>query len=797
MKGKMKKIAAALLTVVISLCVLFDFSIPVKAADDTVFPTAADNLAMGGRKKSALVATDNGYMRVTYNWERISVEYYDDNFNILSKKLIDMELDIWGGFYAGEDAYYVVEGRNNTDENDEVEVIRVIKYDKNWNRMGAASITSNPDLFGGQVRYPFDSGCVEMEEYNGKLYIVTGHEGYVDYRVGQGHQGFLMIAVDTSAMTGEIVKSDLWHSFAQYIARSGSYLYMLEQSEGSRYTKLTQWDASKDILSLRYTDDIPVLQYGGERSSAWAIECYASVDDMAVSADNVLCLGTSIDQSQYDTVSDDTPHNIYLTVTPKGNFTEEATEVKWLTNHSNDGECFYGVNITRINDNRFIVAWEACSDSDGDMQAADDVLSTSVLHYVFVDGAGNKISSEYTAAAPISDCHPIVKGSKIVYCASNSLMVNFYTIDAYTGACSKRTYRVLGENGTWDLTNGVLTLKGTGLLHTEESYDRTPVSPASLFYMSRPGNPDWDAVRDNVTKIVVESGITSIPAKEFARFHSLTEVEIKNGLTSIGEMAFFNCRNLDKVTIPDSVTDIGEDIVWTGLTWSDNDQKVIFATIYGHEGSYAESYADDNDISFVSTPREVSATGIYCMQTGPSIVAGMVLEKSNVSDDIEYRWVACDESNPGNWFEISPWTLNNEWIDWTPDKSGNYVIVCYARIAGNSASEVSASFGTPYYKNIKGICQMPYEGEGGGYLIGFESYDNPDGAYRYEMLILDCTLLAQGLPAWTYTTGQCGVPENCLWTVWQPQYGYYWTLFRLYDGDGNLIDEVCYGFQNI
>ena len=96
-------------------------------------------------------------------------------------------------------------------------MIRVIRYDKNWKRNGAASITSNPDLFGGEVRYPFDYGCVEMSENNGKLYIVTGHRGYVDESIGQGHQGFLMIQVDQSSMTGKIVSCDLWHSFAQYI----------------------------------------------------------------------------------------------------------------------------------------------------------------------------------------------------------------------------------------------------------------------------------------------------------------------------------------------------------------------------------------------------------------------------------------------------------------------------------------------------------------------------------------------------------------------------------------------------
>ena len=134
----------------------------------------------------------------------------------------------------GSDGYYLVEGRTNNKENDSAEVIRVIRYDANWKRTGAAAITSNPELFGGEVRTPFNYGCVEMTESNGKLYVVTGHEGYVDSSVGQGHQGFLMAEIDQATMKGKIVSCDLWHSFAQYIKSHGSYLYVLEQSEGSR-----------------------------------------------------------------------------------------------------------------------------------------------------------------------------------------------------------------------------------------------------------------------------------------------------------------------------------------------------------------------------------------------------------------------------------------------------------------------------------------------------------------------------------------------------------------------------------
>ena len=379
MKNRKRKLGVFLIIVCFILGMMFPAR-PVEAAAN-LMPKASDNLGIGLKRKSGLVATDSGYMRVFYDGEKIRIEYYDNDFNIQSKKSLDMELGIWGGFYAGADAYYLVEGQNNTEESDTAEVIRVIKYDTGWKKKGTAKITGNPNLFGGEVRYPFDAGCVEMTEYDGTLYIVTGHEGYVDAAYNQGHQGFLMIAVDQAAMTGSIVASDLWHSFAQYISNRDSDLYVLEQSEGSRYTKLSKYQAE----DLRGTS-LSVLEYGGSRDSAWAIACYASVDGMALSSDHVLCLGTSIDQSKYDEVSSDMEHNLYLTVTPMSDFSESATTVKWLTNFSGGGKCFLGTKITRVNDNRFMISWEEY----GTSQEADteDVLSASILHYVFVDGQG-------------------------------------------------------------------------------------------------------------------------------------------------------------------------------------------------------------------------------------------------------------------------------------------------------------------------------------------------------------------------------------------------------------------------
>ena len=85
---------------------------------------------------------------------------------------------------------------------------------------------------------------------------------------------------------------------------------------------------------------------------------------------------------------------------------------------------------------------------------------------------------------------------------------------------------------------------------------------------------------------------------------SLTEITIPDSVTEIGDGAFYDCTNLTAITIPDSVTSIGENAF--GLCTN--------LTIYGYTGSYAETYAKENDIPFVSlgniTTTETTTTTI-------------------------------------------------------------------------------------------------------------------------------------------------------------------------------------------
>ena len=295
----------------------------------------------------------------------------------------------------------------------------------------------------------------------------------------------------------------------------------------------------------------------------------------------------------------------------------EHTSVKWLTNYSGGGKCFIGVNITKIDEDRFLVIWENYPEEESEDDAvsltdSQDTLSSGDLHYVFVNGASDVISDEFTAPAMISDCHPVLNGSKIVYYASNANCLAFYTIDIYSSSFSKSVTRVAGDNVTWNYKNQTLSFSGTGSISLDlEGGCRFATSTTSSAYSYSSSDNCWQYIRDGVTTINIREGITAIPDNMFAWFDSLTDVKLPQSLKSIGNEAFYACGNLRKLTIPDSVNKIGNDILWTGSYWSSDDSHVVYATIYGNRISYGIKYAKNNGISsHVSHNRETSSTTI-------------------------------------------------------------------------------------------------------------------------------------------------------------------------------------------
>ena len=113
--------------------------------------------------------------------------------------------------------------------------------------------------------------------------------------------------------------------------------------------------------------------------------------------------------------------------------------------------------------------------------------------------------------------------------------------------------------------------------------------------------------------------VTSIADGAFEYNTTLVSVEIPQGVIKIGDEAFQGCTGLVSVKIPESVTTMYDD------TFFNCNENLVF---YGVKGSYAETYAAENEIVFkdLNIDDKVYVTGnctyiysqydTYCVITG-------------------------------------------------------------------------------------------------------------------------------------------------------------------------------------
>ena len=154
-----------------------------------------------------------------------------------------------------------------------------------------------------------------------------------------------------------------------------------------------------------------------------------------------------------------------------------------------------------------------------------------------------------------------------------------------------------GDNLTWTLSNGTLTISGTGAMADYNNY-----SP-------------WSDYRSSIKSVIINDGVTSIGKEAFYLCSSLTSITIPNSVTSIGANAFASCKSLTSITIPNSVTSIGEGTFYLC-------SSLTSVTIPNSVTSIGKSaFHSCSSLSSVTIPNSVTSIGDYAFNSCSSLTS--------------------------------------------------------------------------------------------------------------------------------------------------------------------------------
>ena len=383
-----------------------------------------DNLVRVENFEGVKIVDAQGNFMKWSAYPRLVAETYDSNFQLISSVDLDMELDLWGGFYAGEDYNFVIFGQENPSEDDNAEVIRVVKYDKDWNRLGQAS------LRGANTTIPFDAGSLRCDEYNGYLYVRTSHEMYQSGD-GLNHQANLTFSVRESDMTitdgyHDVVanKGYVSHSFNQFIlVDSQGRLVALDHGDAyPRGACLSIYDnkAGSDTFANGCKTFNLTTWSGrvGENTTG------ANVTDLAETSSGYLAAYSSTGKGSASTIGQD-PMNIFLSYTSKDDVSSNGTTVRQLTSWPSDSE-LYGsqpVLVPTGPDGGYIL-WQLAEKWDNGYY-----YNKESIQYATYSADGTVSDIKTADGVQMSRCHPISYNGKVVWYSTHDSTPVFYVLD--------------------------------------------------------------------------------------------------------------------------------------------------------------------------------------------------------------------------------------------------------------------------------------------------------------------------------------------------------------------------------
>ena len=366
--------------------------------------------------KSYLTVCDNGnYMRVQSGAikGKLLVEYYSSDFEPLSTKLIDNELPIFGAFYDSGNNYYVLSGQENPKQNDSLEVFRITKYDKNWNKIKSCG------LYGANTTVPFDAGSARITHSGDHLLVRTCHEMYKSSD-GNNHQANVTIEVDMPSMTitdsyTGVMNVDygyVSHSFNQFIKTDGNHIVALDHGDAHpRSAVLVKYNS--DFTTGKFfpsyfeqVSNIDVVTYP-EYTAGHYNYTGAAIGGFDVSSSSYIVAQSTVD---LDYINTSKTRNVYVSAVSKDLSTNKLNKI---TSYAEGTDSASAPQLVKINNNSFLLLW-----------SRDTKVSCVKLN---ADGTVN--GSIHTFDGSLSDCQPVIKNGRAVWYVYDKNNVTFNSLN--------------------------------------------------------------------------------------------------------------------------------------------------------------------------------------------------------------------------------------------------------------------------------------------------------------------------------------------------------------------------------
>lgn len=352
------------------------------------YPQGSENLyALEHNGQKSVLSVESG---------AVNLETYNSDGTSAGVKNIPIELEKCGGFYEGAENYYLAFGQGNMEESSSKTVFRIVKYDKDWNRIGAADIS---DCY---TTEPFrHTSHLGMAEDNGTLVFHTARLRYLTTDDNLRHQSNFTAKIRISDMS-VIQKSETFpqnhvsHSFAQYTAfDNGLPVYI---DHGDAYPRGFALNVENEQGSCR---ELKFFSFSGAIGDNTT---NAVPGGMGISADNYLFLGASSAQDGNDSLK---KANVFLSVIPKSS---GQPQTKWLTNFpADEQEYVNNLWFVQVNNNTFVAMWQST-------RPGGNFCKFGSFQYAVFNGQGEQVGETRSLPnyiVPRSD--PSVYGNRIIW----------------------------------------------------------------------------------------------------------------------------------------------------------------------------------------------------------------------------------------------------------------------------------------------------------------------------------------------------------------------------------------------